>query len=189
VEPYTGRQWLHLLPDAVNDLETSESVIAPTLQITGIVSLSSTAAVVTVASLGESTVALTTAHQAIWQDLATATARVRVVNPTSHNPVTERAGWLEGSATVAAVYDSPAAISLTLSTSWARGDYTWADILAVGSFICLTDRRPAGGNAEGVEISPLPEQLYNSSSGDDFAKWAPSGSTLPFDGHYSKIAT
>jgi hypothetical protein len=188
--PATGRQVLKLLPDAANQGETSAGKIAPTLRVIGVISLTTTSAVLQVESLGEASLALTTAHQAIWSDLVSATGYVRILNPTRHNPSTERRGWLEGYATVVAVYDSPAAISLTLDTAWARGGYTWVDIIEAGkSFLCLPDRRSASANVEAVAIGPIAEALYNGGAGDDFLKFAPANGGAPYDAHYSLIST
>jgi hypothetical protein len=189
VELATGRQILHLLPDAINDLETSESKIAPTLKVVGIISLTTTLAWLQVESLGDPDFDITLSYGLFWDNLAGSEAKTRVLNFTAHNPTGERRGWLDASAKVlGTAYDNGvSAIALELDPAWARGDFTWADILVANeSFVCLTDRRRASTNVQAIDIEPDTVQLYNDGNGNDFFKFAPNSGT-PFDGHYSLI--
>jgi hypothetical protein len=191
-----GRQRLRLLPNLTTRTSHSAGYIAPSLVvISTIVSGPSSgkySVVCTVDSVAEPTFDITTDHFLIWQDLASASGRVRILNLEQANPMgpLEKQGYLEASAVVTTIANVAGVnkIEVEIDEDWLRsGAYTINDIIKAGSYIVLTDRRFAVSNVENVEIAPIAEQYFDVGNGDDFLKFAPDSSSPPFDNHFSEI--
>jgi hypothetical protein len=164
---------------------------APALKITAASNVSTRRYELTVSAPGDSGFNITSSYGGIFQTIATAGGRVRLINPTRHNPTAanETPGPLEGSATVNGISHVAGVnkIDVTIPAAWERSSITAANLVELGGWVCLQNYKTADSNPEGSPIQGHASQGYNGGSGRDFATLGSISTRPRFDGRKSLI--
>jgi hypothetical protein len=193
-DPKNGRMIAHCLWDVLSQERTATASTgkkAPALKITAATNTSGSTWELTVTSPGDSGFNITSSYGGIFQDLADDGGRVRLVNPTRHNPsaTNEYGGMLEASVEVDSVSHVAGVnkITVTIPAAWIRGSVTAAHLTATGNYVLLQNYRPAATNPEGSTITGHVKQGYDSGSGRDFAAFSPVSRKPRFDSRRNLI--